>query len=261
MAGRRAFIRQPLYTVTPGPRTGPGITATGLRQPMLNITGNNYTDIARVGISLFLIMDPIGNIPTFNAVLKDYPPSRRTRIVARELLIALAVLLFFLLAGTAILNVLGLSQPALDIAGGILLFIIAFRMIFPSGHRYELPTEEPFIVPLAVPMIAGPSTIAVLLLLSNAAPERMGVWVASLALAWGTATAILLASTWFMRLLGERGLRATERLMGMLLVLLAVQMLLNGFGNYYSRCLQGVGCGPTATALSPAQSTLQQEGQ
>ena len=185
-------------------------------------------------MTLFLVMDPIGNVPIFNAVLSKLEEKRRTRVVVRELLIALFILLGFLYAGNAILAFLGLSESSLNIAGGIPLFIISLRMIFPSHHAgdEEKVDEEPFIVPLAVPLTAGPSTIAILLLLSSNQPERLMDWSIALFLAWGGATVILLSSPQLLRFIGNRGSRALERLMGMILVLLATQMLLNGIRDF-----------------------------
>jgi multiple antibiotic resistance protein len=179
-------------------------------------------------------MDPLGNIPVFNSVLSRFEPRRRAQITARELVIALVIMLVLLFAGTAILNFLGLTQPSLNIAGGVLLFLIALRMIFPGrgADRATQPDDEPLIVPLAMPMVAGPSTIAVLLLLSSTEPERIWEWCTALIIAWALATVLLTASPFMMRVLGDRGLRALERLMGMLLVLLATQMLLNGVREF-----------------------------
>jgi multiple antibiotic resistance protein len=193
----------------------------------------NWSDIAAAAATLFFVMDPLGNIPVFNAVLSRFEPRRRAAITARELVFALVILLVLLFAGTSILEFLGLTQPSLNIAGGVLLFIIALRMIFP--HLAAEPvahTEEPFIVPLAMPMVAGPSTIAVLLLLSSTAPERIWEWCTALVLAWTAAIVLLTSSPFLLRVLGTRGLKALERLMGMLLVLLATQMLLNGIREF-----------------------------
>jgi len=192
-----------------------------------------WSDIAAAAATLFFVMDPLGNIAIFNGVLSRFPPRRRAQITARELAIALVIMLVLLFAGTAILNFLGLTQPSLNIAGGVLLFIIALRMIFP-GAAGEIATEkdEPFIVPLAMPMVAGPSTIAILLLLSTTEPERIWEWCTALVIAWAAATLILTASPFLLRVFGDRGLRALERLMGMLLVLLATQLLLNGVREF-----------------------------
>lgn len=193
----------------------------------------NWSDIATAAATLFFVMDPLGNIPVFNTVLSRFEPRRRAQITARELVIALVIMLVLLFAGTPILDFLGLTQPSLNIAGGVLLFIIALRMIFPQrGAERATPTDEPFIVPLAMPMVAGPSTIAMLLLLSSTEPARIWEWCTALVIAWAIATVLLTASPFLMRALGDRGLRALERLMGMLLVLLATQMLLNGVREF-----------------------------
>jgi multiple antibiotic resistance protein len=193
----------------------------------------NWSDIAAASATLFFVMDPLGNMPIFNAVLSRFTPQRRAQITARELSIALVILLIFLFAGTAILDFLGLTQPSLSIAGGVLLFIIALRMIFPhAGGEVAAEKDEPFIVPLAMPMVAGPSTIAILLLLSSREPERIWEWCTALVIAWAGTTVLLTASPFLLRALGSRGLRALERLMGMLLVLLATQMLLNGVREF-----------------------------
>ena len=194
----------------------------------------NWQDIASASVTLFFIMDPLGNVPIFNAVLSQFGSRQRAVIVARELFLALLILLGFLYAGNAILGFLGISQSSLNIAGGVLLFIISMRMIFPKPVAAEeiAGAEDPFLVPLAVPMVAGPSTIAVLLLLSSSQPERVIEWSIALFLAWAGTTVLLVASPFLLRVLGTRGARALERLMGMLLVILATQMLLNGVRDF-----------------------------
>ncbi len=194
----------------------------------------NWNDIAPVAVTLFFIMDPLGNVPVFNAILSNFDATRRVKIMTRELFIALLILFGFLFSGNAILGFLGLSQSSLSIAGGMLLFIISLRMIFPkTTSRDEIDgAEDPVIVPLAVPMIAGPSTIAILLLLSSGQPERLAEWSVSLILAWLATAILLIASPFLMQVLGTRGARALERLMGMILVILATQMLLNGIKDF-----------------------------
>ncbi len=194
----------------------------------------NWNEIASVAVTLFFIMDPLGNVPVFNAILSKFDSPKRARIMARELVLALVILFVFLFSGNAILGFLGLSESSLSIAGGILLFIISLRMIFPktASHDELEGAEDPFLVPLAVPMIAGPSTIAMLLLLSSGQPDRIDEWSVSLFLAWSASTVLLVASPWLMRVLGNRGARALERLMGMILIILATQMLLNGIRDF-----------------------------
>jgi multiple antibiotic resistance protein len=161
------------------------------------------------------------------------PPERRRRVLVRELVIAYGVLVACLLVGRPLLEGLNLRQESISIAGGIVLFLIALRMIFPSegGVLGDQPEGEPFVVPLAIPLLAGPSAISALLLLTRAAPAQLGTWFGALTLAWVASAAILLASNVFFRLLKKRGLIAMERLMGMILVMLAVQLFLDGLAR------------------------------
>ena len=190
-------------------------------------------DTFSVALTLFLIIDPLGNIPIFMSVLKPVQAERRRFILLRELLIALVLMLIFLWAGPVLLESLKLSPEAVSISGGIVLFIIAIRMIFPSRGGIMGDEEfsgEPFIVPLATPLIAGPSVLATLVLLSENNPERNVDWTIALLGAWSVSTIIIFFSDSFMHILGNKGLKAIERLMGMLLISIAVQMLLDAFG-------------------------------
>jgi multiple antibiotic resistance protein len=184
-------------------------------------------------------MDPLGNLPIYMSVLKTIDPKRRRVVIIRELVIALVILMVFLHSGQALLDFLKIKQETVSIAGGIILFIIAIKMIFPRpGGIMGLPAgEEPFIVPLAVPMIAGPSTMAALILLANQEPNKMTQWSIALFAAWLISAIILTMSNTFHRVLGEKGLNAIERLMGMILVMIAIQMLLNGIGRYFQHQL------------------------
>ncbi|MDN5925241.1 MAG: YhgN family NAAT transporter [Xanthomonadales bacterium] len=188
------------------------------------------------GILLFLIMDPLGNIPFFLSLLKDVPPKRRRLVMIRELLIALLVLVGFLIGGQYILHLLQLKQESVSIAGGIVLFLIGIRMVFPpadGGGIFGKPGEgEPFIVPLAIPGVAGPSAMAALLLLTSAQPGRIVERGLALFLAWLATAVILLSATYLFRWLGESVLTALERVMGMLLIALSVQMFLSGLVAY-----------------------------
>ena len=188
-----------------------------------------------VAITLFLIMDPLGNIPVFLSVLQNVPESRRLKVLARELLIALAIMLGFLFSGPALLNALSLSREAVSIGGGLVLMIIAIRMIFPSRGGVMGADEddsEPLVVPLAVPMIAGPSVLATLVLIVETDPNREIDWLMALGAAWFASAVILMCSNFLYRVLGARGLKAIERLMGMILISISVQMLLDGFRSY-----------------------------
>lgn len=182
-------------------------------------------------VLLFFLMDPLGNIPVLLTVLKDIDVKRQRVIIAREMIIALGILIIFLFAGKPLLNFLHLQQEAVTISGGIILLIIGLRMIFPKpegimGHQ---PGGEPFLVPIAIPLIAGPSILAMLILMTQSNPGNMTNWFLALLVAWGATAGILLAAPFLLRFLKHRGLTALERLMGMILVMMAVQMLINGF--------------------------------
>jgi multiple antibiotic resistance protein len=187
-------------------------------------------DVSAAVVTLLLIMDPIGNIAPFLSVLKTVRAERRRIVLVREILLAYCVLLVFLFFGTYLLRFLRLEQETLSVAGGIVLFLIALRMIFPDeGSVVREPLEgEPFLVPLAIPLFAGPSTLASLLLLQRSSPGDSTSLLIAVTIAWAIGGSILLSSTFFYRVLRERGLIAVERLMGMLLVMVSVQMLMNG---------------------------------
>jgi multiple antibiotic resistance protein len=190
---------------------------------------------------LFLILDPLGNIPVFLGLLKPLPAHRRRIVLARELLIALFVLLVFLWCGKYVLEAMHLRQESVSIAGGIVLFLIGLKMIFPSpeGMFGDLPDGEPFIVPMAIPMVAGPSGMAAVMLLGSQEPGRMGDWTLALVLAWVGTAAILFSATYLYKVLGPRVLVAVERLMGMLLVAISVQMLMDGVASWLARGVAG----------------------
>lgn len=190
------------------------------------------------GVLLFLILDPLGNIPLFLSLLKNVAPERRRRVLVRELLIALAVLFAFLFGGGYVLSALQLRAESVSIAGGIVLFLIGVKMILPprEGGIFGGATgTEPFIVPMAIPGVAGPSAMAALMLLTNSNPGRTADWSIALFCAWLATAVILLSSTYLFRWLGASVLTALERLTGMLLVALSVQMFLDGVVIYLGK--------------------------
>ena len=184
---------------------------------------------------LTLVMDPLGNIPMFISALKDVPADRKRAVLSRELLIALGVMLFFLLFGKYIVSFLAIDPTAMSVAGGIVLFLIALQMIFPTQHAQfgGSPEGEPFIVPLAIPLVAGPSTLTTVLLFSLREPGKLGLWAVVVVVAWLVTAAILgaLADS-LSRLLGRRGLMAMEKLMGMILTTISVQMVMSGLKQF-----------------------------
>lgn len=186
---------------------------------------------------LFLVIDPLGNIPFFLTALKPVDPARQGRVVLRELLVAYAVMVAFLFLGGPLVKLLDISEPALTIAGGVILFLIALRMVFPDPERsaHEGIEGEPFIVPLAIPYVAGPSVLATELLMMSREPDRWPTWLGALTIAWAATAAILFLGARLRAHLGPRGLMATERLMGMILVAIAIQMFLSGAERYIAQ--------------------------
>lgn len=186
-------------------------------------------EILGIAVLIFLVTDPFGNIAVFLAALKGVAPERRLRVVLRELLLALGLLLLFLTFGEWLLKGLGLSRESIAIAGGIILFIIALRLIFPTpqGLLGEAPEGEPLLVPLATPAVAGPSALALLMTLHNTHDGPLWELYAAVLLAWAGTALILSQATRLHKWLGPRGLIAVERLTGMLLIMLSVDMLLD----------------------------------
>ncbi len=186
--------------------------------------------------TLILVMDPLGNIPVFLSILNSVNPGRRQRIILRETFFAFIILATFLFFGKYILNGMQISEPALGIAGGIILFLIAIRMIFPhEDHENSRvkKTSEPFIVPLAIPLIAGPSTLTMVMLFASTQPQHLWLWMLALLIAWLICTIILVFADNLRKFFGERGLIAIERLMGMILTTMAVQLFLTGIGQFF----------------------------
>ena len=188
----------------------------------------HYTLFSLV-FSLFLLMDPIGNIPMYVSLLKDLPHKRQRIVIIRELTIALFVIILFIFLGEYLLELLHVGESTILISGGLILFMIALRMIFPKGKDSvsSHPEEgEPFIVPLAIPLVAGPSVLAAVMIYSHR--ESSFILVSAVFIAWLFSTLILISAPLLKKILGNRGVIACERLMGLLLTLMAVQMFLDG---------------------------------
>ena len=185
-------------------------------------------------ILLLLVVDPFGNIPVFIAALANTESSRRLRIVLRECAIAYVVLLAFMIFGAWFMRLLRLTDASLGIAGGVILFLIALRMIFrhPEGIFGDRDVGETFIVPLAIPFIAGPSALATVLLLVSKEPARIVEWIFALTVAIGISAMVLVFGERISKLVGERGIMAFQRLMGLILTAIAIQMLLHGIETF-----------------------------
>ncbi|HSX11813.1 MAG TPA: YhgN family NAAT transporter [Chlamydiales bacterium] len=196
-------------------------------------------NLLSVAFALFLLMDPIGNIPFYISFLKRLDPRRQRIVICRELLIALFIIMVFNFIGDALMRFLHISNDTIQIAGGIILFLLCLKMIFPPPHdpNESLPHDtEPFIVPLAVPLIAGPSVLAAVMIYSK--QEETWIMFGAILIAWSASLIILLGSSFLKQLLGWRGILALERLMGLVLILIAVQMFMSGLSAFMAS--QGV---------------------
>ena len=220
---------------TGGPRAGSGVA---MAAPTVNTNQTStqrlsfrpmaYT-FASATVLLLLITDPFGSIPIFANALRNVAPERRSWVIVREVMIAFALLLTFMFVGDAFLRVMNLSGLSLQIAGGVILFLIALRMVFPPPEeRSSTMQGEPLVVPLAVPALAGPSALATVMLLVSEAPERRMEWIAALSVTMLMCAVVLVLAERIQKVLGERFVIAVERLMGLILVAVAVEMLLRG---------------------------------
>lgn len=194
-----------------------------------------YT-FASATILLLLITDPFGNIPIFVNALRSVAPERRIKVILREVLIAFLLLLAFMFVGDGFLRIMNLSDLSLQMAGAVVMFLIALRMIFPSAHGEAEPLQgEPLIVPLAIPALAGPSALATVMLLVSQAPGRRLEWIAALCVTMAVCAVVLVLSERIQRIAGDRVMMAFERLMGLILVAIAVEMFLRGLKLFISQ--------------------------
>ncbi len=182
---------------------------------------------------LFFIMDPFGNISSYMNMVRKLDPKRQRYIVMREMLLALLVMLLFNFIGEYILYGLGLSLVTVKISSGVILFLVAVKILFSSQSslRANLPQEEPFLIPLAIPLIAGPALLATIMLYSLTEPSQFTM-LSSIVISWALSAGVLLAAPTLERILGVNGLTACERLMGMVLVLLSLQRILEGVKEF-----------------------------
>lgn len=186
------------------------------------------TSFTNIATSLFFVLNSIGQIPIFLALLRKFDQKTQLKIIFRELLISLAILVAFTFFGDWILKVLGISRPILSIAGGILLFLISLSMIFPKHTESEQQlTQEPIIIPLAIPLIAGPGSISIVMMYAHATNNPLFVSAAVFA-AWIPSLIILLLGSYVKKILGEKGLTAIERLGGMLICLISISLFTHG---------------------------------
>jgi MarC family membrane protein len=193
-------------------------------------------DFASALILLLLVLDPLGGLPIFISILKDVSPERRRWVALRESAIAMVILMVFMATGNQILHLMRLSERSLEVAGGVILLMVAIRMIFvnPSETTSESNApREPFIFPLAIPLMAGPSALATVLLLASRQPDRLWQWTGALVCAVLICLVVLLSASWLNKVLGESVLAALEKLMGLVLTAIAVEMILAGLKHYF----------------------------
>lgn len=188
-------------------------------------------------IILFLIMDPVGNISSFLSLLKDFPKEKRRKIIIREMLIALAAMLAFNFLGEYIFHILEISDTTVKLASGVILFLVAVKILFPSADslRANLPAGEPFITPLAIPLTAGPSLLATVMLFARLEPSQTTM-LSAIFISWALAVSVLLLGSRLQRVIGSNGLMACERLMGMVLIMLAIQRFAEGIQQFVKAC-------------------------
>jgi MarC family membrane protein len=186
-------------------------------------------------VLLLLVLDPFGSLPIFISVLGGVEPRRRTRVALREVAIAFAVLMAFMVGGQGFLDLMRLSERSLEVAGGVILLVIAMKMVFVGGDGMY-PTDsgrEPFIFPLAVPLLAGPSAMATVLLLASRQPGRLLEWVGAVSAAMAVCGIVLLSADRLRRWLGPSMISAIEKLMGLVLMAIATEMILAGLKRYF----------------------------
>ena len=192
-------------------------------------------DFGSAFVLLLLILDPFGNLPFFIAIMRQLPKQRRLPVALREIGIAYLVLLGFMWGGQGFLRLMGLSQPALEVAGGVILLLVAIKMIFSTTSEIFGGGDgrEPMIFPLAVPLLAGPSALATVLLLTSRQPGQMWTWMAALSAAIVVTGGLLLMAETLLKWVGDSVMRAAEKLMGLILSAIAVNMLLGGLRSYF----------------------------
>lgn len=193
----------------------------------------SFTTLISTAFIFFLLMDPVGNIPFYISLLKEIDPKRQRIVIFREMMIALGIIILFNFVGEGLLNFLKITKDTVQIAGGVILFLLSLRLIFPDPTKSikEKIHGEPFIVPLAVPLVAGPSILAAVMIYSH--QQTTLFMIGSILCAWAVSLIILLSAPTLQVWLGQRGIIACERLMGLILTFLAIQMLLNGISHFF----------------------------
>ena len=189
--------------------------------------------LTSIVLILVLIMNPVGSISSFTVNLQAVTTKRKSIVIIREMLIALGLMILFSLIGEEIFKFLQVQESTVRLASGVILFLGGLRILFPPENEQKptAPVEEPFIVPLAIPNIAGPALLATIMLFSHIMPG-ITTMIFAILVAWGVSFSIVLSSNFLTRVLGSAGLMASERLVGMLLVMLAIQRFMDGVQTF-----------------------------
>ncbi|MBJ7449328.1 MAG: MarC family protein [Parachlamydiales bacterium] len=199
--------------------------------------------IVSLAITLFLVINSLGMAPALISFIADFPRAKQRSILLREAFFAFVLTLVFAFIGRYFFAWLNVTQPAVQVSGGLILFFIALRMIFPQlkGKDQQISkSEEPFIVPIATPMLAGPAVLATVMIESTQVPSHV-ILFSAIIIAFAATTAVLIAVCYLQKVIGARGLNALEKLMGLILTLLAVQMLLKGAESFVLNTMQPIG--------------------
>ncbi len=185
--------------------------------------------ILNQALIFFVLIDPIGVIPILMGLTEEMNTSERRKYVFRELIWALVFLLVFLWFGNFLLKYFGIQETSLTLGGGIILFLIGLRMVFPPVEGlFGNQNHTRFLVPLAIPFMAGPSTLAILMLRGEQFPLLKPELTVAVLIAWVISLSILLLGTQIARWLGRDLLKAFEQLLGMFLTWVGVEMILVG---------------------------------
>lgn len=190
---------------------------------------NTESTALSIALIFFLVANPIGNSPTISALIKHWDFERQKKIVFRESMISFILALFFQFFGELFVGTLQISDYALTLTGGIVLFMIALQMIFhkPESASEGTPKQEPFIVPIAIPLISGPGLMTMIMVSSREAQNNLKITLA-IVIAWIGVTAVLVCAPYLQRIIGKRGMEALEQVMGMVLGLISMNMIVNG---------------------------------
>ena len=200
----------------------------------MNLHNADMTNsVFSIAFALFLLMDSFGNIPIYLSILKNIDKTRRQKIILREMFISLLIIIVFAFFGNSFFSFLGISTKSMHLCGGIVLFIIGLNMIFPKADQGSFHIEgEPLIFPLSIPLVAGPAVLAAVMIYAHKEVVYTTLLMA-IFIAWLATAIILLLAGKLSALIDPRGLQAIERLMGLILIMIAIEMVLKGWSLVY----------------------------